>query len=223
MPENPQPVGALRPHQLPGTDLIRDDDVLILDSEVAGTRKIRASDLSAISMAESGDSVFYRRATVDSLLADRDERIENNATLAAEALTDSGSAMVQAAEAEDSAGAAMALAQAAVAAAERLVVELGERVDVDRLAVLEGDLDEVLGLDGDGAAGGNEAATVFLANAATPLQEFQRELEPGEVARAFGQSRSKGFYVRDLRAKHDDLFALDHAGKLDPLLRGETA
>ena len=49
---------------------------------------------------------------------------------------------------------------------------------------------------------------VFLANAATPLQEFQRELEPGEVARAFGQSRSKGFYVRDLRAKHDDLFAL---------------
>ena len=128
MPENQQPVGALRPHQLPGTDLIRDDDVLILDSEVAGTRKIRASDLSAISMAESGDSVFYRRATVDSLLAARDERIEDNATLAAEALTDSGSAMVQAAEAEDSAGAAMALAQAAVAAAAGFPVEdyLGE-------------------------------------------------------------------------------------------------
>lgn len=49
---------------------------------------------------------------------------------------------------------------------------------------------------------------VFLASAATPLQEFQRELEPGEVARAFGQSRSKGFYVRDLRGEHDDLFAL---------------
>jgi len=49
---------------------------------------------------------------------------------------------------------------------------------------------------------------VYLATASTPLQELHRELEPGEVANAYGTARERGFFIKDRRASHKDLVAL---------------
>ena len=49
---------------------------------------------------------------------------------------------------------------------------------------------------------------VYLATASTPLQELHRELEPGEVANAYGTARARGFFIKDRRQRHADLVAL---------------
>lgn len=49
---------------------------------------------------------------------------------------------------------------------------------------------------------------VFLATASTPLQEFHRELEPGEVADAYGTAKSRGFFVKDRRGSHKELVSM---------------
>lgn len=49
---------------------------------------------------------------------------------------------------------------------------------------------------------------VYLATASTPLQELHRELEPGEVAHAYGTAKARGFFIKDRRAEHKELVAL---------------
>lgn len=49
---------------------------------------------------------------------------------------------------------------------------------------------------------------VFLATASTPIQELHRELEPSEVANAYGTARSRGFFIKDRRKEHKELVAL---------------
>ena len=49
---------------------------------------------------------------------------------------------------------------------------------------------------------------VYLADAGTSVQELQRELGPGEAARAYSQIRTDGIYVTDRRPKHNEVIAL---------------
>ena len=46
---------------------------------------------------------------------------------------------------------------------------------------------------------------VVLLTASMPLQEMQRELEPNELAYAFGETRKHGFHIVDRRTKHAEL------------------
>ena len=49
--------------------------------------------------------------------------------------------------------------------------------------------------------------SVFVMTNATPVQQIQRELKPGDAARAFRQIKMHGFYVKDTRTSTDDLFS----------------
>lgn len=124
----------LRPYQLPPADFVRSDDVIMLDSQVAGTRRIGAANLGRQVLVDSGDTLYYRVSTLDPILAAQSNRIGNAERSAITAIATAGLAQSQAASAEDSATAAMDLAQAAVASAAGFPVSgfLGQLTALDQ-------------------------------------------------------------------------------------------
>jgi len=123
----------LRPHQLNLDTVVSPDDRFMVDGPSRGTRVLDPFSFALEILRFGGDSVYLRADVVNALFAALNSRVKISEAQAISAAANAGLAGSRAAEAEDAAEGAVALAQAAIAAANGFEIAkyLGEIAALD--------------------------------------------------------------------------------------------